>query len=337
VIAKLIKGKGFRGAVEYDLQPDKSVLLETNMAGETPRALASEFGAVRALRPRLAKAVCHASLSIHPDERLTDDQWREAAHAWMQGMGFVNNQYIISRHTDAAHPHIHILVNRITLDGQVVSDAHDYKRQEPIMRGLERQFGLRMVPPSQEVGRASLTKGELEHSLRTGEASARIRLQNAVDTALARGCLLEIFCDRLTLVGVEVRLNMASTGFISGISFALDGVAFKGSKLGKSYTWNSLQQRGLRHEQDRGRSQQELGNGAWLGREMGRNHQDAADAGFGRGRHASGTVGPFEQAGALSSQEQCGNDRSFAEFAEGDKEREREREVIRQRGQDLSR
>lgn len=337
MIAKLIKGKGFRGAVEYDLQPGKSVMLETNMAGSTPRALASEFGAVRAMRPRLSKVVCHVSLSIHPEERLTDDQWREAAHAWMQGMGFVNNQYIISRHTDAEHPHIHILVNRVTLDGQVVSDAHDYKRQEPIMRGLERQFGLRMVAPSQEVGRASLSKGELEHSLRTGEASARMRLQDAVDTALGHGCQMDMFRDRLALVGVEVRLNTASTGFVSGISFALDGVAFKGSKLGKGYAWNSLQQRGLRHEQDRGRSQQELGNGAWLGREMGRGHQDATDAGFGRGRHAPGQACSFEQTGIPSSQEYVGGDFSFAELAAGHQEREREREIIRSRSQGLSR
>ena len=307
------------------------------MAGDTPRALASEFGAVRAMRPRLAKAVCHASLSIHPEENLTDDQWREAAQAWMHGMGFVNNQYIVSRHTDAAHPHIHILVNRITLDGQVVSDAHDYKRQEPIMRGLERQFGLRMVSPSQEVGRVSPSKGELEHSLRTGEASARMRLQSTVDTALGQGCALDAFCDRLASAGVEVRLNMASTGFVSGISFALDGVAFKGSKLGKSYTWNSLQQRGLRHEQDRGRSQQELGDGAWLGREMGRGHPDTTDARIGRSGHAPGKAGSLEQTRAFSRQEQCGNNSTTTGFIESHEDRDRERAWSCSRGKGLSR
>lgn len=338
MIAKLIKGKGFRGAVEYDLQPGKSVLLETNMAGSTPQAFAAEFGAIRTMRPRLSKAVCHTSLSIPPDESLTDDQWREAAHAWMKGMGFVNNQYIISRHTDAPHPHIHILVNRITLDGQVVSDAHDYKRQEPIMRDLERHFGLRMVPPSREVGRAAPTKGEIEHSMRTGEASARMRLQKAVDTALGQGCPMDIFSDRLALVGVEVRLNTASTGFVSGISFALDGVAFKGSKLGKGYTWNALQQRGLCHEQDRGRAGQEHGNGAWIGwREMGREHQDATGAGIGRSGHATGQVGAFEQTGALSVQEHGRGDFTFADVDKRDQGHEREREDVCIRGQELSR
>lgn len=307
------------------------------MAGSTPRALAAEFGAVRAMRPGVGRAVGHVSISVHPDERLTDDQWRETAHAWMEGMGFVNNQYIISRHTDAAHPHIHILVNRITLDGQVVSDAHDYKRQEPIMRNLERQLGLRMVVPSQEVGRTAPKKGELEHALRTGETSARMRLQNAVDMALGHGCPLENFRDRLALVGVEVRLNMASTGFISGISFALDGVAFKGSKLGKSYTWNALQQRGLRHEQDRGCTEEELGHGHGLGREMGWANQCATGTRVGRGSHASGQACSFEQTGIPSGQEHCGSDIFAPEASTRDIKREFERESIRSRSQGLSR
>ena len=75
MIAKLIKGKSFRGALEYDLKQGKGLLLETNMAGQTPKELAKEFGIIRALRPTLGKAVCHVSLSIHPTEHLTDEQW----------------------------------------------------------------------------------------------------------------------------------------------------------------------------------------------------------------------------------------------------------------------
>ena len=244
MIAKCIKGKGFRGAAAYDLQPHKSLLLETNMAGRTPRALAAEFGAIRALRPNLSKAVCHVSLSLHPEESLSDEQWCEAAHSWLQGMGFVNNQYVISRHTDAAHAHIHILVNRIALDGKVVSDAHDYRRQEKIMRELEQRFSLRQVRSSRETLRAALTKGEIEHALRTGEASTRMNLQKIIDAALTQKIALNAFCQQLAAQGVTVRLNKASTGFVSGISFALGDVTFKGSKLGKGYTWGALQLRG---------------------------------------------------------------------------------------------
>ena len=56
-----------------------------------------------------------------------------------------------------------------------------------------------------------------------------------------------------------MRLNKASTGFVSGISFALGDVTFKGSKLGKGYTWGALQLRGLLHEQDRRIEEHEQG------------------------------------------------------------------------------
>ena len=294
MIAKCIKGKGFRGAAEYDLQPHKSILLESNMAGHTPRALAAEFGAVRALRPRLTKAVCHVSLSLHPDERLTDDQWRKAAHSWLSGMGFVNNQYVISRHTDAAHPHIHILVNRVTMDGKVVSDAHDYKRQEPIMRRLEQDFGLRQVKSSQEVARSAPTKGETEHALRTGEPSVRMRLQTLVDTTLGSGQDFDDFCHGLAAKGVEVRLNKASTGYVSGVSFSLEGIAFKGSKLGKGYTWNALQQRGLYYEQNRGVEKNEFHSERRRSSEAGNTPESSEHAGRRKDQELEGVDKAYE-------------------------------------------
>lgn len=248
MIAKLIKGKGFRGALDYDLQKQKGYILDSNMAGANSRELAKEFGVVRALRPNLVKAVCHVSISIGPDEQLSDDQWREVAQEYLQGMGYKNSQYVVTRHTDTEHPHIHILANRISMNGEVVSDSHDYKRQETIMRQLEHSYGLTPVELSSEIKRKSLTKGEIEHVLRTNEPSVRMKLQNMVDNCIKKQPSLKEFVEELGIQGVEVKLNQASTGRISGISFSLDGVAMKGSDLGKSYTWNSLIKRGLNHE-----------------------------------------------------------------------------------------
>lgn len=35
-------------------------------------------------------------------------------------MGFKDNQFVITRHTDTEHEHIHILANRITHAGEVM-------------------------------------------------------------------------------------------------------------------------------------------------------------------------------------------------------------------------
>ncbi|MBD1362629.1 relaxase/mobilization nuclease domain-containing protein [Mucilaginibacter sp. ZT4R22] len=53
-------------------------------------------------------------------------------------MGFTDNQYMIFRHHDAGHPHIHLMVNRITFDGNVISDSNYVKRSEALLRKLER-------------------------------------------------------------------------------------------------------------------------------------------------------------------------------------------------------
>ena len=46
-----------------------------------------------------------------------------------------------------------------------------------------------------------------------------------------------------------MRANIAANGRVSGISFAYDGVACKGSDLGRGYSWRQLQERaGIAYE-----------------------------------------------------------------------------------------
>ena len=251
MIAKLVKGKGFRGALEYDLREQKGHILDTNMGGDNPRELARELGAVRALRPNLTKAVCHVSISLPPEEKLTDAQWKEVAGKYLEEMGFKDSQFVVTKHTDTQHPHIHILANRVSMSGEVVSDSRDYQRQEAIMRRLEREYGLKEVTPSREAERRAPTKGEIECAVRTGKPSAKMALQTLVDKALHNQPDYADFARRLDKAGVEVLPNVASTGRISGVSYKYNDIIMKGSDLGKGYSWVGLQKRGLTYEQDR--------------------------------------------------------------------------------------
>ena len=250
MIAKMVKGRGFRGALEYDLK--KGYVIDSNMAGKTPRELAAEFGEIRKLRPNLGKAVLHVSLSAAPGEKLTDEQWREIGQRYLRGMGFTDNQFIITRHTDTEHEHIHILANRITHSGEVVSDGQDYKRQETIMREIERDYGLQRVAPSIEAERKAPTKGEIEQALRTRQPSTRQQLQQLCDAA-AKGCgSFTEYVERLEAVGVEVIPTVQQGGAkLSGIQYRLDGVVMKGSDLGKSYAAAGIQKRGVTYDKDR--------------------------------------------------------------------------------------
>ncbi|XJK15314.1 relaxase, partial (plasmid) [Escherichia coli] len=84
------------------------------------------------------------------------------------------------------------------------------------------------------------TKNEIEMALRTGEKPARLVLQASLQAAMTGKPDLETFVERLQAVGIEPRFNVASTGNVAGVSFSVGDVAFKGSQLGKKYSWNTI-------------------------------------------------------------------------------------------------
>lgn len=155
MIAKLTKGKGFRGALNYlmegkrDERTQRGFIIASNLAGTTPRTMAKEFGAFRQLRSRLGVAVCHTSLSLSPMDRFVDDEeFAEIAKRYLHEMGFDECPFVVVRHHDTDHAHVHILASRIKPDGSVVSDKQDFQRAENIVRKLEQDYGLKPVPPS---------------------------------------------------------------------------------------------------------------------------------------------------------------------------------------------
>lgn len=157
MIAKLTKGTGFRGATEYLLRQERGAIVGGNMAGRTPRELAQEFGQLRKLRPTLGKAVAHFSLSLPPDDRRPDDtEWAAIAERFLKEMKFLDDEtglncpFVVVRHDDTEHHHIHILASRVgfTNSGEVVvvADKNDYRRAEAIVRRIEADYGFRAVP-----------------------------------------------------------------------------------------------------------------------------------------------------------------------------------------------
>lgn len=252
MIAKAVKGRGFRGVLNYDLNEEKGEILETNMAGQNARELAQEFGEIRKLRPNLNKAVLHVSLSAAIGEHLTNEQWQKIGQDYLKGMGLDNNQYVMVRHTDTDHEHIHIVANRIQFDGNVTSDSQDYKRQEVIMRQIERDYDLQQVASSSTADKRAPTKNEIERSIRTGEASTRQRLQQLCDGAAINSKSFTDYAERLEAVKVElIPVTQINGQKLTGLSYRLDGETMKGSDLGKSYSPAGLEKKGITYEKSR--------------------------------------------------------------------------------------
>lgn len=149
MIAKIIKGKGFRGALNYLLE-ERGQIIGGNMAGTTSRELAAEFKTVRQLRPKVGKAVVHIPLSAHPSDRpLTDAEMAAIAERLATALGYEHSPRVVIRHHDTEHQHVHLLLSKIDSYGQAVSDANDYRKAEQVLRQIEADYGLtRLVTPS---------------------------------------------------------------------------------------------------------------------------------------------------------------------------------------------
>jgi hypothetical protein len=254
--AKVERGGGFRGALDYALGKgggNACEIIGGTMTGQTPRDLSTEFGLSRAARPGVARPVWHTSLALPPGEHLDSDRWAEVADDFMRGMGLADHQYVVIRHHDTDLDHIHIVASRIALDGTLYHGAFDAKRAITLTQELEERHGLTRTKGLEDgpAPQARPTKGEIEQAERTGDAPPRLVLQEIVDAALAEPGSVFDFMDRIEAAGAVARPNVAKTGKMNGFSFEYGGIPFKGSDLGKAYTWKGLQERGIEYEQDR--------------------------------------------------------------------------------------
>ncbi|SIN56240.1 relaxase/mobilization nuclease domain-containing protein [Mycobacteroides abscessus] len=215
------------------------------------------------------------------DRVLSDREWRQIADKFVTRFSGKDaaemGPWEATRHD--AH-HIHLTISKYGYDGSRMSESHDYRRVASICRELEAEHGL--TNAAQRSGRGSgRVRADKEHATRAasrGEpprAAQRDRdwLRETVGEVLKEGGGIE----DLRAAGVEVKLNQASTGRVSGISYARiserarggqdrqddhgvhrdegEQIWFKGSQLGKAYSWNQVREH-LEHENEHQRGLQ---------------------------------------------------------------------------------
>ncbi len=242
MIGKQVKGKSFRGVLNYLHDREQSRIIGGNMAGDTPRVMSAEFAVARRLNPQLEKAVYHSSLSLPFDEHLDDETWNAIASEYLTGMEFIGSQYVVYRHNDRDHDHIHIVASRIRItDGTTVSDSWDYVRSEQLIRELETKYELTPTVSSNQKLSRGQTSGEMKLIERTGNESVREKLQQIIDRETEKAIAMPELVNRLKDKGVDAKITVTRTGKIRGISYQLDGVATSGTHLGKAYTFGGLQ------------------------------------------------------------------------------------------------
>lgn len=158
MIGKIVIGKSFRGCLQYCLHDklaetqenepvmkDRAEIILYNQCFGNDRELVQQFNEVRQLNAKLAKPVLHITLSLSKGESLPTHKLAEMAEDCARDLGFSNNQFVAVLHKDMAHPHIHIVANRIGYGGKTVSDSKSYQKIAKLCRKLEVKHELKQV------------------------------------------------------------------------------------------------------------------------------------------------------------------------------------------------
>lgn len=159
MIARISKGKNFRGVVAYvlgdkpDGQPDRAEVIGTNLGGRNPKEMAQEFEAVASHNSRVQKPVRHYSLRLpDQDKRLTCEQWQDLGSRFLERMGHGNCYHLMVLHHDSKNPHLHIITSAVDFKARKVNDYKDVYRAKQACRELEQAFGLVQVSNRRKCG-----------------------------------------------------------------------------------------------------------------------------------------------------------------------------------------
>ena len=235
MIAKIVKGSGFRGVVNYilDKEKDAKILVCDGLFAENKNTIAMSFEAQSKMNLRVTKPVGHISLAFHKEDehRLTDCAMAGIALEYLKEMGITDTQVLIVRHFDKEHPHVHIAFNRISNDGRTISDRNERIRSARICKELTRKYDLYFANGKERVK---------QHRLKEPDKT-KYGLYNILKSEVSRCGNWRQLAANLEKQGVDVRFKYkGKSDEVQGVVFTMNGYSFSGSKIDRRFSYSKI-------------------------------------------------------------------------------------------------
>jgi len=151
MVARIITGKNIRGILHYNESKvqagEAKLILASGFAGDIERMgllqKLRRFEHLQALKPTVKTNALHISLNFDSSEKLDNNKIQQIAIAYMDKIGFGEQPFIVYRHDDAAHQHLHIVTTSIQKDGASIN-LHNIGNDlsEPARKYIEKEFDL---------------------------------------------------------------------------------------------------------------------------------------------------------------------------------------------------
>ena len=234
MIGKIKKGSGFKGCVNYVLGKEKAVLLHAEgVLAESKQDIIRSFCMQTEMNPGLKKPVGHIALSysVVDAPKLTDEKMVQLAQEYMREMKITDTQYIIVRHQDREHPHVHIVFNRIDNNGKTISDSNDMYWNEQVCKKLKEKHGLYFAKGKEHVKQYRLREPD----------KTKYEIYTAIKTEIGKSRNWQQLQKQLAEKGIGIQFKYkGQTDDIQGVSFFKGEYTFKGSEIDRNFSFSKL-------------------------------------------------------------------------------------------------
>ena len=213
-----------------------------NLCSREPKAIYEEMKVVSNYNSRCKNKFLRIEIGIAPqdEKKLPVSELMRIAHLFAKRMGLDNHQWVAVTHKDTDNRHIHIIVNRINLYGEVYDTTFVSNRAARVAEEISREKGLAI---------AKKVKAERKYQ-KTKASPARDQTKQQVQNICY--ALLEkykgtgitghsMFLYDLSKSGITIERMKNKQGKVYGLKFSFGGQSFKASEVGREFGYRSLQ------------------------------------------------------------------------------------------------
>lgn len=238
------KGKAIAhggNALNYAMREGKidKIVGRNLIDSDEPADILREFEMVSQHNYRCKNKFMRYEIGIAPQdaEKLTYGDMYKIANLFAKKMGLDNHQWIACNHKDTGKPHIHLIANRIGIDGKVFDTTFMSNRSAKITEEISREMGLTIANDVRKEKQQGKHQNEYSDPQRQ---RAKEVLQQIAYSELRSNNTLKGFLYNLEHKGVGVEPVKNKQDKIYGIRFSYEGQTFKASEIGREFGYRSL-------------------------------------------------------------------------------------------------
>ena len=226
-------------AIEYAMRESKKgdLIMSNLIQSETPDEIYKEFLQAQKYNTRCKNKFIRIEIGIAPDDerRLTQADLAKICLEFSKHFGFQNHQWIACTHRDTDNLHMHMIVNRISINTKVYDTSFISKRAGKIAEEISRDMGLTIA---NEVERKDKYRPEITSFERT---MARTKIEKVAKSVLSdKPRSLKEFSEAMKKQGVDVKEAVNKKGNTYGLRFSAYGQTFKASQIGEEFGYRTL-------------------------------------------------------------------------------------------------